>query len=348
MAQPVTRHRRIRSAGFWTLGVFAAFTAALVAIVELCCPHWNDREYEIRRAALNDYVAANPDRPVLLVAGSSRMVAGFMPERVGPLANPDGPAPLVFNYSHLGSGPRLNLIQAHRPARDGIHPKWLVVELAPCMLMHDDMPYQEASLRDVPLVLPHANRPRLLAQTARLRLFALHRYRTALLRHAAPALATTPDGEDEPRINALGGAKGWCRFDHPSVKLQEDFSMLAARRFQWRMNTYRIAPHAAGATRDLLAYCRTEGIRVAMVMTPEDTRFLSWYGAGAEEAIQQFVTTVRSEHGVPVIDARRWVPDDGFTDPHHLNLKGAEVFTDRLEVEVLRPIVAGDLLGDAK
>ena len=46
------------------------------------------------------------------------------------------------------------------------------------------------------------------------------------------------------------------------------------------------------------------------------------------------------EYGVSVVDARAWVPDDGFMDGHHLLPEGATTFTKRLGTEVLQPMLA--------
>ena len=44
---------------------------------------------------------------------------------------------------------------------------------------------------------------------------------------------------------------------------------------------------------------------------------------------------------MPVIDARRWVADDGFADAHHLLPGGAADFTNRFGREVLQPLLEG-------
>lgn len=342
MPMPVPRRQPARTESLCTLAVFLVLAGAFVTTVEARFPHWLDREYEVRREALSGRVAEAPEKPVLLVLGSSRVVTAFMPERLEPLTDAAGRDVLVFNYAHFGAGPRVNLMQYHRALRDGVRPTWLVVEVAPPFLAHDDMPYTEAALRDVPVILPYSNKPRLIGLAAKQRVAGAFRPRTALLRQVVPAFATMASGDMDPTILPLGGADHWARYDRPAPEQQKQFTELASRRFEARMKTYEVAPYTAGATRDLLERCRSDGVGVALVLTPEDSRFRSWYRPGAEDELWRFLNELRTDFGVPVIDARLWVPDDGFTDPHHLNRTGAELFTDRLGAEVLRPLVGGD------
>jgi hypothetical protein len=79
-----------------------------------------------------------------------------------------------------------------------------------------------------------------------------------------------------------------------------------------------------------------------LLLPPESTEYRTWYGPGAEDEVQAILRQLRADFGVPVIDGRMWIADDGFSDPHHLNLRGAEQFTERLTAEVIRPLVAGD------
>src|SRR5688572_30072997 len=111
-----------------------------VLAVELWFPHWLDREYEVRKAALGERIAEGADRPVLLGLGSSRMGTGFMPERLGPVRDAGGREAIVFNYSHVGAGPTGQLVQVHRAARDGVRPAWVVVELSPPLLADEEFP----------------------------------------------------------------------------------------------------------------------------------------------------------------------------------------------------------------
>jgi hypothetical protein len=318
-------------------------TAAFVAIVDTQFPEWYDREYQVRRNLLEERVDEAPGQPVCLVIGSSRLVADFMPERLGNLYDGQGRPVTVFNYAHFGAGPRMNLVQVHRALRDGIRPSYILLELVPGFLVHDDLPLQQMALADVPLLWPYSNRPRLVGHMTLQRLNGVHRNRTALLRAVAPEFVTYTEEDKEPALLPLGGDDQWARRDEPSEHEQDALTMLAARRFEKRMTQFQTSPHLVATMNDLISLCGREGIAVAIVLTPEDSRFRSWYGPGAEEALQGYLQELRATFHVPVVDARTWIADDGFTDPHHLKTRGAEEFTIRLEQELLRPWLAGEL-----
>jgi hypothetical protein len=72
---------------------------------------------------------------------------------------------------------------------------------------------------------------------------------------------------------------------------------------------------------------------------PESVAFRGLYPRAYSTPLDKLLRELERE--VPVIDARGWVPDDGFRDGHHLNRTGAAIFTDRLAVEVIAPALGG-------
>lgn len=342
LALVAPRRRPARSEIFWTLGSFLALTTLFVVYVEVWHPEWYDREHQVRRELLNDRTAEAPDRPVVLVAGSSRVVVAFMPERLGPIRDKDGREALIFNYAHLGAGPRVNLIQLQRALRDGVRPMHLVCEIVSGMLHHDDLPVKEISLPEIGVLWPHSNKVRLVASSIGFRFNGVYRPRTALLRSVAPKWVTRSATDKDVALLALGGDDHWSRLDEPSEDEKKLLFKLAVIRFKSRMESYRLDPKLVGATRELMNICQRENIKLTMFLSPEDSRFRSWYRPGAEEVLLGFIEELRAA-GVAVVDGRLWVPDDKFTDPHHVKTDGAEQFTDRLERELLRPLISGQI-----
>jgi hypothetical protein len=62
--------------------------------------------------------------------------------------------------------------------------------------------------------------------------------------------------------------------------------------------------------------------------------------------MQNYLHGLGREFGLPLIDARTWVPDEEFRDAHHLLCPGAERFTDRLGKEALLPMLLHTSQGD--
>jgi hypothetical protein len=104
--------------------------------------------------------------------------------------------------------------------------------------------------------------------------------------------------------------------------------------------SFRLSGAACRAQRDLLLRCREEHIAAALVWMPEGSQFQGWYPPEAETRIRAHLVELGDEFGVPLVDARDWVDDEGFIDGQHLHALGAEVFTERLRRELLAPVLA--------
>ena len=126
----------------------------------------------------------------------------------------------------------MNMLQIHRALRDGVHPRWVVFELIPGFLAHDDLPYKEMALVDVPVIYSYSNGPRLISQCARMRIGGVYRTRTALLRWAAPEYVTMSPADREVKLHELGGDNGFGRLDDLTPSDHAGLTMLAVGRFK--------------------------------------------------------------------------------------------------------------------
>jgi hypothetical protein len=104
----------------------------------------------------------------------------------------------------------------------------------------------------------------------------------------------------------------------------------------------RLAVTKLAALRDLLADCRKEHIRTAILLMPEGAPFRALYPADMDRETVPALEAIRAETGsTAVIDARMWVADDGFADAHHLIVPGAHAFTGHFGREVM-PALLGE------
>src|SRR5262249_19735689 len=109
------------------------------------------------------------------------------------------------------------------------------------------------------------------------------------------------------------------------------------------LQDFHVAAISDRATREFLDLCRQEGIRVALLLTPEGSEFQSWYPPDAWPRLTTYCADLAREYGVPVVNARDWLSDGDFSDSHHALLPAAETYTRRLGREVLQPLLAGEL-----
>jgi hypothetical protein len=346
LGPPIPRRRVARAEAVWAFVGIVAIWAGFVALTELRFPWWWDREYEVRRTLLNERIAEAPDRPLLAVLGSSRIGTAFCPSEMPPIVDGEGRPVMTFNYSHHGSGPRLNLMQLLRLLRDGVEPRWLVIELVPSHVRYEGITATLAAADDLPVLLPFMNKRKLLVEFGRLRLNAVYRNRTGFLRAFAPDFATKAGEGDDIFLGPLGDDAILSRPGaHPENKKDDQYKLIKSM-YAYQMQDLQFDPQLVEATRALLQLCRDHQIATAILIAPEDSRFRSWYGPGVEERIEGFYAGLGNDFGIPIVDARRWCPDEDFLDPHHLMPDGARRFTLRLRNEMLEPLVRGKLKGN--
>jgi hypothetical protein len=348
---PVPPRSRIRSRVRSCRADFAWFTLLLLAsflLLDLFVeyrPRIYDPEYGTRLELLQQRIAEAPEKPLLVFLGSSRVGLAFLPEQMPALHTAEGETPLVFNYSHLGAGPIVNLVQLKRLLRAGILPRWIVVELLPAVLVEESTasPCCNSCSADLPTLLRHVSRWKAGGLYLRTRTNPWYRYRQLLLQEYAPALACPPQLFDEIRLNRQGGDDFWYLPENsPPDVIHSKTCMVLAEDFH-RLQQFQISAPAHRAMDELLGLCREKGIKTTIVITPESTQYRALYSEAAQRTLAAYVAELEHTWHVKVVDARSWVPDEAFSDGHHLFRRGGITFTRRLTAEVLQPLVEGQL-----
>jgi hypothetical protein len=241
----------------------------------------------------------------------------------------------------------MNLLEVKRLLRDGVRPGWLVLEVMPPQLgdSRQRILCAKATARELPFVCRYTEPWRAAALFARSRLVPCYKHRRFLTRRLAPGWLPADDllEEEEVALLPLGGDDGW------QVKTEMSAEDLR-RRMEASRNSYRpplshfeLAAISDRAMHEILGLCRREGVRVALLLTPEGQEFQSWYPPEARRQIEGYCGRLGRDYDVPVIDARCWLPDDAFADSHHVLRRGAEAFTRRLGPDALQPFVDGRL-----
>lgn len=349
MDRSIVIHRRRnlprhgRGALLWVLVFFCVFQVLLDAVLERRRPELRDPDYGCKLSQLRQRLAENPGRPLALVLGSSRTLNGLRPEIL-----PDsGTGPLVFNYGLAGSSPLYELLHLQRLLKEGIRPRWVLVEVLPPLLLWQDaaddarIPERQAWC-DLLLLRRYSAQPsRLYARWAEARLTPWYAYRFCLLNEYAFAWLPT-----ESRKNFFWTGLdrlGWNCPGKTTYSAEEHRRAVELTHEIWgkHLETAHVAPAADRALRELLALCRQQGIETAVFVMPEAAEFRGWYPPLTRAEIDAYFARLSAECAVPVVDARGWIEDADFSDGHHLLPDGAAKFTQRFHREALQPLFSG-------
>ena len=338
---------RARAALAWGLLLFAVLQIP-VRLALHRHPEIADLEYGRKLADLRDRIARNPGRPLVLMLGSSRVATGFRPDVLARNESPASREPIAFNFAQVGSGPEMAHLCLHRLLAAGIRPDTVLVELWP-PTWGADRTLKEfltqthlggLTWSDEQLLRSYVTKPKRLDRMWLATQWApLWSNRLVLLHRFAPMLATNATAPDH-RCEHLDRWGWWS----PTATVSEAESRQLAARYEKiyapRLSRFEVRAMPDRALRAIVALCRRERIKVAVVVLPEGAPFRGLYPATARAEVARYLDRVRDEIHVPVIDAREWVADAGFMDGHHLLPTGATVFTKRLGREALPSLLA--------
>jgi hypothetical protein len=343
---PLPIRNRRQSAREIVLCGFALIVLAFVWMalsVETVKPEWRDPEYGHRLKQLQNLQSIHPQRPLIVAVGSSRTQMGFSPAA---LDLPDEPgSPLAYNFAQSGAGPLHILLTVQRLLDDGIRPNDLLVELFPATLAHDGPAEQQfarivprLSLADLRRLEPYSrNTSAMGRQWAENRVNSWYSHRISLMSHWQPnwlpwqkrltfqwqqmdAFGFTPyPYEEMPPGEREKGIE----------QVRKDYSSGLAN--------LHIGTTSDRAIRDLIALCRSEGIRIAFYLMPESPSFRTWYSPATRATVAAYRDTLTRDLGVPVFDATTDFGETDFADGHHLLRHGAARFTRRLFAECILP-----------
>lgn len=331
------RRRTARGVIVWfVVGALALHAAALVAL-DAPWPNLRDPEYGWRAHRLRARAAEQPERPLVLVVGSSRTCMGVRPA-AWEAARPGAPDdPLLFNFGTVGAGPVQQLIAVRRLYADGFRPAAVLLEYwAP--LLRQDGPFAEqrrvggrlrfddrAVVRDY---FPDPDRAERVLLATRLHPLYANRDRWAAL--ALPRhLPANPHANLAWRdMDSWGWVPG---LDVSPGDAATRATFLAHYREDYRrqFDGHTIHPGSDRALREAVALVRARGARVGFVHLPESSEFRAWYPPDVERAGRERLAALAHDLNVPVIDAREWMSDDQLADGHHLSRIGAGAFTER-------------------
>jgi hypothetical protein len=336
---PPARRRSAARRARLAVGVFAAVVVAanvgLAVGMDTAFPQLRDPEFGRRLTRLTARIAEDPGRPMVVALGSSRVAIGLSPAAAH-AARPDGPR--VFNMGLYGAGPVTQAIALRRLLAAGVRPAGVLVEWWPAFARggggYDEHlrtdPHRLLPV-DVEAVRDYFPDPAATEATMRhVRRVPWYEHRIRLMGQTLPGWLpwhARPDGPWD-KLDPWGWQPGADDAPPPAERFARvNYAHLFYRKL---FADYRVSPAAERALRDTLALCRDHGIPAALVWLPESSEFRGW-AAGAADAD---LARLRADTGVPLIDARTWVPDPHLGDGFHLTRPGAAMFSARLAAEL--------------
>ncbi len=342
--------RPARAALLWGLAFLAVSEVALVIATQGRRGELRDPEFGYKLARLRQHRAAEPERPLLVVLGSSRTGQGFRLGVLPECRTLDGRSPFAFNCSLVGSGPLAEFLCLHRLLDEGIRPDWLAIEILPALLGrvfdtcgHPDVGVSRLTWSDVRCLTPYVPDPGSLARhwiEAQLAPWYAHRF-PLMNEYARDFLPWRLRVDQWKAVDAWGWSDIGVDTENP---VKDPRALEVARQtYQDELKHFHIMPKQDRALRDLIALCRRERIPAVLYLMPEGRLFQSWYVPATRACLEEYLTGISREWDIPIVDARNWIADEYFADGHHLDRRGATRFTRRFGDEVISFLVQGKL-----
>jgi hypothetical protein len=315
---------------------------------------WIDESWQMERtfsphrklAILHERLAEMPDRPFVLMIGSSRTDQSFQAGRLTGQLGPDGRPLFVFNLGLPAAGGAHQAMYLNDILAEGVRPRLVLIELVTTHLNRSRRGLQsEEHFTLVPWISAHellflqhyfVNRRKMITEWLEARLTPWYGFRWNvhehfLGRHSHPPEETKYDQSWRP-IDPWG----WRRLrDLPDTL---EFRALrwggAYHMYAQSLKNFELSDKAAQALRDIFAQCRREKIPVALVVMPVSKEFQNLYNSEGREQVQSFLAELRGRYNLDIIDATNWLDKEDFDDGHHVLIAGANKFTTRMIPEI--------------
>jgi hypothetical protein len=332
------RGRSRRTIAIFVLATLA-INAAAILILDEVRPGLRDPEYSRRISSLKERLAENPQRPLVLVVGSSRTAMGICPREWEASRDLKAGSPdlLLFNLSLIGGVPILESIVTQRAFADGIKPAAILLEYWPPLFNEERENIACASIdrmgaRDRSILHNyHAGTDSIEQDLLSNRLNPLYASRNRLLAQLLPKWISSSQRIDWMWNDLDGwGWKPGCDFKTSPSEPRAILTRQARDAFKRLFAGYQIDPREDRAFRDTIEFARQHNVQVGLIYMPESSEFRAWYPPSIEKAAREHFSQLIQELGVPVIDARSWMDDGLFADGFHLTRIGAAEFTLKL------------------
>jgi len=311
---------------------------ALAVAIDQWAPELRDPEFGQKLARLRSLCAEFPDRPLVLVLGSSRSDYGVCPGAIERAWTSQRENIVVFNFAVMGGGPVTELVLFHELLAEGVRPSCVLIEVNP-LLLHQEQGFTEESwlnadrleFGELKRLGRYVSRPwSMYGRWLGSRIVPWHSHRFLILDRLAPSWLAASVRQDR---RTPSDDHGWLRHQPESVSAGERNWRIEQqlKAYAPALDRFCISATPDRALRELLDSCRQERIEAALLAMPESSELRSAFGPPAAQALASYLDDLRRDYGVSLLDAREWAPDADFADGEHLLPGGAVRFSQRLE-----------------
>jgi hypothetical protein len=343
--------RTARSALVWGVLLWTGSQLVLSIVVQHLHPEVRDPEFGRRLRALHACRAQAPNRPLVVVVGSSRAAEGFRPDQLVPWPGGAARAPVVYNFSLVGGGPVTEWLTARRLFGRGFRPDWLLIEIWPPFLAQEGMLVEVPKVRgrglewpDLPVIVRCFERPWQAYGRLGMELFAPAACLRGRLQNRFAELLLPPDRREGNLAWGTLDGLGWLRpgfGDGGDEALRRRLAAHMHDIYQPVLDRFHVSEVSDRALRGLLRECRRRRVRTALVLLPEAAEYGAWCPRGMAGQVDAYLARLGREYGVPILDTRDWAADADFCDACHLSTAAAAAFTQRFGRDLLQPLLDG-------
>lgn len=304
-----------------------------------------DPQFALKRDFLRARVKENPDSPLWLIMGGSRVESDLRLVQVLDRIRKNN-APLIYNFGLSGADLFRQYICLRRLIENGPKPQRVGIEIFGTYLN-----YKQSNFLAAPTLLVRARRDEIDEYCSfssdpaftrsvweRSRIDPTYKYGMKLP-HQTLLLRLIPMPLLWRLEKHFYDKWGWVKVP-PAPIPKEDYDrefLMAKAYFTNDPASFEVSRNSDRALRGILDLCRNEKIDVFLFQLPESTDLTALYTDHENACIKSYLDQIKSDYRVPMMDCRSWLPDPYYyTDGNHLNATGVEKFTPAFVDEVLK------------